>query len=269
MTTPERPAAIWTFLVLTFGWTWGLLAIVLWFDDRTSGWSDALLLASAFGPGIAAIATVWAFEGRAGLRGWLGRCLAWRLGWRWYALALLAPPFLMLVALGIHIALGGIMPDSTVQGSALIVAAKFALVIVFNGPLGEEFGWRGFALPALTAHHGWRWAAIVVGVVWGLWHLPLFWMPGTAQSDLPMGLFLASTVALTVLFARLSVNTGFSVLPAILLHGSINWSSMVVPGMPNGGDGRPYTILMMLLILIAVVLIVKPGPHPPEGNVPT
>ncbi len=268
MTTPERPAAIWMFFALTFGWTWGLWAVVLLIGDDTSRWSSALFLISAFGPGIAAAATVLAFEGRTGLHGWLGRCLTWRLGWRWYALALLAPPFLMLVALGIHVAPGGIIPDSTVQGSALIVVAKFALVIVLGGPLGEEFGWRGFALPALTIRLGWRWAAIGIGVVWGIWHLPLFWMPGTAQSDLPMGLFLASTVALSVLFARLSVNTGFSVLPAILLHGSINWSSMVVPVMPNGGDGRPYTIVMILLILVAAVMIVKPGPHPPERSVP-
>lgn len=268
MTTPERPAAIWTFFALTFGWTWGLWAIFLWIGGETSALSGALFVASAFGPGIAAFATVWAFEGRTGLRSWLSRCLTMRLGWRWYALALFAPPFLMLMALGIHIALGGTMPDSTVQGTALIVVAKFALVIILGGPLGEEFGWRGCALPALSARLGWRWAAIMVGVVWGLWHLPLFWMPGTAQSDLPMGLFLASTVALSVVFARLSVNTGFGVLPAILLHGSINWSSMVVPVMPNGGDGRPYMIVMILLILIAVVMIVKPGPHPPKGSVP-
>jgi membrane protease YdiL (CAAX protease family) len=269
MTKHERPVAIWTFLALTFGWTWGLWAIVVWIGDGMSGWSRALFLASAFGPGIAAFATVWAFEGRAGLRNWLRRCLKWRLGWRWYALALLTPPCLMVAALGIHVAFGWTIPNSTVQGSALIVVAKFALVIILGGPMGEEFGWRGYALPSLTARFGWRWASIVVGVVWGLWHLPLFWMPGTAQGDLPMGLFLVSTVALTVVFARLSVNTGFSVMPAILLHGSINWSSMVLPVMPNGGDSRPYTIVMILLILVATVLIVKPGPQHSERSVPS
>ena len=75
MTTPERPAAIWTFFALAFGWTWGFWAIVLWIGDETSVLSGALLLASAFGPSIAAFATVWAFEGRAGLRIWLRRCL--------------------------------------------------------------------------------------------------------------------------------------------------------------------------------------------------
>jgi membrane protease YdiL (CAAX protease family) len=86
-------------------------------------------------------------------------------------------------------------------------------------------------------------------------------MPGTAQAELPMGLFLASTVALSVVFARLSVNTQFSVLPAILLHGAINWSSMVLPIMPTGGNARPYTIVMALVMLLAVAALLKPGPQ--------
>lgn len=155
------------------------------------------------------------------------------------------------------------------RGSILIIAAQFAVITVLGGPLGEEFGWRGYALPSLTALWGWRWAAVLIGVVWGLWHLPLFWMPGTAQGELPMGLFLASTVALSVVFARLSVNTQLSVLPAILLHGVINWSSMVLPITPAGGKTRPYTIVMGIVIVLAVAVMLKSGPQTAKvGNPP-
>jgi hypothetical protein len=156
-----------------------------------------------------------------------------------------------------------------VQGPVLIIIAQFAVITVLGGPLGEEFGWRGYALPALTKLLGWRWAAVLIGVVWGLWHLPLFWMAGTAQAELPMGLFLASTIALSVVFARLSVNTQFSVLPAILLHGAINWSALVLPVMPAGGDARPYTIVIGLVMLLAAAVMLKPGPRPAAvGNSP-
>jgi uncharacterized protein len=261
--TSRKASALLTFFALTFAWTWGLWAILTLSKQGATGWGGALFLASAFGPSIAAFVSVIVFEGKAGFGRWLRRCLRWRLGWRWYGLALLTPPLLMIVALGIHVVLGGAIPASTVQGHVLIVLAKFALVTIFGGPLGEEFGWRGYALPALSARMGWRRAAVLIGVVWGLWHLPLFWMPGTAQAELPMGLFLASNVALSVVFARLSVNTGYSVLPAILLHGSINWSSMVLPVLPKGGATQPYTIVMNLLILVAFALVLIPGPEQP------
>jgi hypothetical protein len=64
----------------------------------------------------------------------------------------------------------------------------------------------------------------------------------------------------------LSINTCFSVLPAILLHGAINWSAMVLPVMPIGGETRPYTIVMTLLIMAAVLTILKPGSH--EAQMP-
>lgn len=258
-----------TFFALTFGWTWGLWGVVILIGGSAPRLSGALFLASAFGPGVAAFVTVLGFEGKAGFARWLKRCLRWRHGWGWYALAVLAAPLAMGTALGLHLALGGTIPPMPVQGPALIIIAQLALISVFGGPLGEEFGWRGYALPALTELWGWRWSAILIGAVWGLWHLPLFWMPGTVQAELPMGLFLASTVALSVVFARLSVNTQFSVLPAILLHGVINWSSLVLPVMPAGGDARPYTIVMGLVMLLAVAVMLKPGPHPAAaGNPP-
>ncbi|WP_372921459.1 CPBP family intramembrane glutamic endopeptidase [Roseovarius sp.] len=261
--TPQNPqVAIWTFVALTFGWTWGLWAAVSLIGPSAPRLSGVLFLASAFGPGVAAFVTLLFFQGKVGFARWLKRCLHWRLGWGWYALALFAAPLAMGTALGLHFALGGTIPPMPVQGPVLIIVAQFVVITVFGGPLGEEFGWRGYALPTLMDLLGWRWAAILIGVIWGLWHLPLFWIPGAAQAELPMALFLASTVALSVVFARLSVNTQFSVLPAILLHGAINWSSLVLPIMPAGGDTRPYTIVMGLVMLIAVAVVLKPGPHP-------
>ncbi len=266
-TQRHQQTAIWTFVALTFGWTWGLWAAVTLIGPSAPRLSGALFLASAFGPGVAAFVTVLAFERKAGFAQWLSRCLRWRLGWGWYALALSAAPLVMGTALGLHAVLGGTTPLMLVQGPVLIIIAQFAAITVLGGPLGEEFGWRGYALPALTTLLGWRWAAVLIGVVWGLWHLPSFWMPGTAQAELLMGLFLASTIALSVVFARLSVNAQFSVLPAILLHGSVNWSALVLPVMPAGGDARPYMIVIGLVMLLAAVVMLKPGPHPAaSGN---
>lgn len=151
------------------------------------------------------------------------------------------------------------MPASPVQGGAVVVIfAQFVTITILGGPLGEQFGWRGYALTRLSDVMGWRKGAALIGVIWAIWHLLLFWIDGTAQANLSMGLFLAGTVALSVIFARLPVNTRFSVRPAIQLHGSINWSSLVLPVMPVGGETLPNVITVGMLVLIAIMVFAKP-----------
>jgi uncharacterized protein len=261
---PDAPAsarngALLTFVILTFAWTWGLWGAASLLGAAGGRLTTVFLLASAFGPSLSGLAVVLMFDGPAGLHTWLKRCLAGRLGWGWYALAALGPPATMVLALVIHAAMGGVVPAFPMAG--VMATALIVLQITFlGGPLGEEFGWRGYALPVLAQRLGWRWASIVLGAIWGLWHLPLFWMPGMAQATLPIGLFMAGTVGLSVVFARLAVNTRFSVLPAILLHAAINAGSWAIPVTPQGGDLRPYAIVTALLMAVAVVCLALPGP---------
>jgi uncharacterized protein len=258
-----QAAAILTFFALTFLWTWGLWAAVVLQADPAGRTTTLLLLASAFGPSLSGHAVVLMFDGPAGLRVWLKRCLAWRLGWGWYAIAALAPLAIMALALVVHTALGGAVPASPVTGIVATVLVVLQITIL-GGPLGEEFGWRGYALPAMAQKLGWRGASIVLGAIWGLWHLPLFWMPGMAQANLPIGLFMAGTFGLSVVFARLAVNTGFSIFPAILLHAAVNAGSWAIPVTPQGGDLRPYTMVTALLLVVAVACLARPGPVIPH-----
>lgn len=139
---------------------------------------------------------------------------------------------------------------------------EFGLVLLLGGPLGEEFGWRGYALPVLQERYSWRVASLVLGMVWGAWHLPLFYRADTAQSHIPVGLFMASTVALSVLFAWLFNHTGGSVLPALVLHTAINAWAWVIPimVMPDGSNLRPYGLAVGLLVLLAVLCLSQSSP---------
>jgi membrane protease YdiL (CAAX protease family) len=249
--------AIVTFFFLTFAWTWGLWGIVAMIREQAPGLGNALYLAGAFGPSVAAIFVNLMFTGGVGLRRWLAQCLRWRVGWRWYALAFVAPPLILLAALGVHLALGGAIPASPYADRVLIAIAQFVVIAILGGPLGEEFGWRGYALPALTARVGWRGAGVLIGIAWALWHLPLLLVADTAQTDLPIALFLISTVGLSVVMARLGVHTGFSVLPALLLHSVINWWSMIVP--INAG-GQAYALVAVIATLVALIACLAPGP---------
>ena len=108
---------------------------------------------------------------------------------------------------------------------------------------------------------GWRWASLVVGAVWGLWHLPLFFIPGSAQAQMPMLLFMTSAVALSVVMARMTVNVRFSILPALIFHWAINAWPGFLPIIPTGGNVRPYVLVMAILFIVALIVLAKPGPR--------
>lgn len=145
--------------------------------------SKAVFIAAGFGPSLAAVSVVLMFGRDSGLHDWLRRCLTWRFAFGWYAAAFFAAPLAMLEALGIHGAFGGNIPEFSTTGPAFRIIAQFSLVLIIGGPLGEEFGWRGFLLPGFTAATGWRRASLIVGALWSLWHLPLFYIAGTGQSQ--------------------------------------------------------------------------------------
>ena len=142
--------------------------------------------------------------------------------WRWALFAFAFPAACMGLAAAAHVALGGTLPQSPPVGHLWLAAANVLLIFMVGGPLGEEFGWRGFALPALQAHWGWRVSSVLLGVVWAAWHLSLFDRAGTLQSHLPIGLYALSLLASSVLFAWLFNRSNGSVVPVLALHTAID-----------------------------------------------
>jgi len=264
-----RPAAsLLAFFALAFAWSWTcwLLAPALKADFPVP--STTLSLVGGFGPSLAAVGMVAYGSGRVGLRRWLMRCLQWRVGWRWVVLAFLFPVVFMGLAAAAHVALGGTLPPSPAAGHVGLAAMNFLLVFLVGGPLGEEFGWRGYALPALQARWGWRVASVLLGAVWAVWHLPLFYTAGTMQSHLPMELFVLSTIASSVLFAWLFNRSRGSIVPVLVLHTAVNAWSLIIPVMvlPDGSNLRPFQIVVGILVLTAVALLLG-GERSPKSAV--
>jgi uncharacterized protein len=262
--------ALLAFFALAFAWSWAFWLLAPLLRTESALTATALFMVGGFGPSLAAVAVVAWHGRRAGLRRWLTRCLQWRVGWRWMALAFFFPVAFMGLAAAVPVALGGALPDSAARGHVLLAAANFLLVFLIGGPLGEEFGWRGYALPALQVRGGWRVASLVIGVAWALWHLPLFYSPGTAQSHLPMGWYALSAVASSVVFAWLYNRSNGSVLPALVLHTAVNaWSSVIpVMVMPDGSNLRPFQFVVGILAVTALALLVRADPMPHRGATP-
>jgi len=129
----------------------------------------------------------------------------------------------MLLALGGHLLLGGTAPNFIAYGARwLLVAVNFVFVLLIGGPLGEEFGWRGFVLPALEARFHPPWDSLILGVIWAVWHLPLFFISSAAQHNFPFMLYVLSAMPLSILITWIYHGSGNSLLLVMLFHAAIN-----------------------------------------------
>ena len=259
-----HPDALFAFFLLAFAWSWSCWLLSPLLKAGTPMVATALGLIGGFGPSLAAVAVVTHQGGWVGLGRWLKRCLRWRVGWRWIALAFFFPAACMALAGSVHMALGGTLPDSPASGHVALAAANFILVFLVGGPLGEEFGWRGYAVPVMQRRWGWRVSSLVLGSVWALWHLPLFYSADTAQSHLPMGWYALSVIASSILFSWLYNRTEGSVLPVLMLHTAVNAWTLVIPVMvmPDGSNLRPFKLMVGILVFTALLLLLRGGPAP-------
>ena len=233
-----------TFFVLAYALTWPLIPLV----SVSPLWGFPAL----FGPAFAAIIVVAVADGRPGLRDLLGRMARWRVGARWYAAALGLPTVLTLAAAILHVMLGAQM---VVEFGGLSVLNFVVFVLI----VGEELGWRGYALPKLLATRSALAAGLILGALWGAWHLPTFFVPGAPQYGLPFSAFVLLTMSYSVLFTWVYLHTRGSVLIATLLHGSINFSQ----GFFLGGidPARESWLLAAVYGVTALILVVAAGPN--------
>jgi membrane protease YdiL (CAAX protease family) len=259
------------FFLMAFGITWASDYVILVVLHLRLDPTDFRLLAPqallGIGPMLAAFLMTAITEGRRGIRHLLLRFALWRVGVTWYVIVLLAVPVLVLITLLI---MPGALSTFRLPGLSFWPAylMGYVGVLVFGGPLGEEPGWRGFALPRLQQRLGPLRGTLLLGALWALWHLPLYLLPegyGTINQGLGYSLtaFLAFTVlgiALSVLFTWMFNNTQGSLLLAILLHTSINaplgyLSSLLFPS--SQLDAFQVRITMVLVFgAVAMLLII-------------
>jgi membrane protease YdiL (CAAX protease family) len=202
------------------------------------------------------------------LRSWLANIFRMRVQIRYYLVALVLPIIAILVAGTVH----SIVFDGRVSLETLPETYEYPLflgfIVLFGGGL-EEPGWRGYLLPQLQQRYSALVAALLVGIVWAGWHLPLFVLPGTIQSEVSLVLYTSQMIAMSVVLTWVTNAARGSVVPAILLHAGGN---AVLNYYPIGGvAGAISTLGLSLLVAtlagIACLLIVLYGPNDlaPEG----
>ena len=266
-----------TYYVLTFAISWGGFLLVggPGLFSGTSWQSDPLfmfaILVMVVGPSIASILLTGLVDGRAGYRGLLSRMLRWRVGACWYAVALLTIPVLSAVVLfTLSLTSPVYLPTIVTTGdkaTLLLTGIAFGLM----GGFVEELGWTGFAIPRLRKRHSVLTTGLIVGVLWGAWHLlQMLWVGSTSSGALSLAIFLplyfffaiVSLTAYRVLMVWVYDRTG-SLLVAILMHGSYILSTLFIlgPHVIEGVSFLNYSFVLSaaLWLVVAVVAVANGG----------
>jgi len=229
-----------SFFALAYTWTWLCWWSVLAFPTS----KESLATLGQFGPFAAALIVTCATGRWAGLRGFLTSLVRWRVHPVWFGISLLLLPALMLIAIVLYASFYGTVTTLRFQGTLPTLPAHFIYTLLLCGPLGEEPGWRGFALPRLQAKYGSIAASVALGLLWAGWHLPLWWIVQPTPCAFP--LYVAGAVLMTFLFTWLFNHTRGSVFISLIFHASLSTASVRLPEVP--------AYQLWVLCLLSVVL---------------
>jgi membrane protease YdiL (CAAX protease family) len=230
----RRPAgSLVLFFLLTYAVMWTLyFTVVAASIPARSPLGAVLIHLGAWSPGIVALALTARAERAAGVRALLGRVVQWDVPAKWYVFAVGYFLAIELVAALIHRVAVGAWPRFGTEPLYLI---PFAVALSTPFQAGEEIGWRGYALPRMAARFGLARSTLLLGLIWGFWHLPQFFIRDGGSYGQSFFLFVVLVTALTVAMGWLYGNTGGSLLPVMVMHSAVNNSGGIVPiAAPDG-----------------------------------
>jgi len=257
---------IGSFFVLAYAISWVLwVPIVLYINfilppGQDPGWLMIPMLVGLYAPTAAAIIMTGLLEGRSGVKKLLAKFLVWRVGLRWWLAAFFLAPVATLAAMGIYILQGGVVGKFDPSQWYLVLLGPI-LVLPFY--LGEELGWRGYALPRLQLKYSALWSSVIVGALWTFWHTPAFWAPeGTAisgQSVTPftIGWYLILLIGVSILMTLIYNNSKGSLLLALLFHGMFTGPNIfpLFPELSSTGMNQIIKLVVIPVWIMAVLVI--------------
>jgi membrane protease YdiL (CAAX protease family) len=255
-----RSHPVVVYYVLACALTWGVTFLTLALtgkpvpESEPAATSDIIL--ANLGPPLAAVLVAAGAFGAAGIRDLRLQLLRWRVGARWWLIAVCGWPALTLVAFAIHLLAGGAvewrLPESPTRYQSLLTVFLCMPVLA----LFEEVGWRGCALPALQRRFTPLTASTILGPLWACWHLPWFFFPGTDKENTPFWVFLVSGVVVSIPYTWLYNNTrSLPVMAAF--HITDDYSGWLLP--PGAQESLVVPMVVGGLTLVLSVVLIFAG----------
>jgi membrane protease YdiL (CAAX protease family) len=262
-----RKYPLFSFFVLAIGLTWiFMIADALGSHDIIPFRLPLpLMVVMGYMPTLAAVIVAGHTQGREGVRALFRKLLILRVGIGWYLFAIFGLAVLYVGAILLYNQYSGLAAIPLLSertppfSSPLELVPQIAILFLIIGIVnGEELGWRGFALPRLQEKYNALTSSLILGVIWSIFHLPLFFtQTGSSQTDWSFTSFLISTIAMTILYTWMYNNTRGSVFMAYLFHAAANTWSQVF-SIDHANQSLNW-IITGLLVLAAVMVVVVTG----------
>lgn len=272
-----RPVLI--YFALTFAISWGGVLIVVGpggfpgTREQFETLFPVAVLAMVAGPSVSGLLLTGLVSGRAGLHEFLSRLLKWRVSARWYAVALLTAPLLMMALLLAFSRLSSEFLPGIFASADKTSLVLFGLAVALAAGVFEELGWTGFATPRLRQRYSVLSTGLIVGVWWAVWHeLVAFWASGTTSGALSLASLLLDPFLFLVIYRVLMVwvyDRPGSLLVAMLMHMSLTASPRIL--MPTAIAGGPLLIFDLAwtaaMCAIVAAVGVASGARPHEDRI--
>lgn len=260
-------SAMRLYLGIAFGMAWVFWGLA-WLISRgkVSLPIVPVLMIGSFGPFVGALVTTWTKGGARQARRFFGKVFDPRMGWPVFLVSFFLMPAFAAIAELLHAAATHSAPRFTM--SLWDVPLSYLFLTILGGTLAEEYGWSLLsdqldeALPLIRS-------TFMLGLVWALWHLPLFFIvtPGMIQGYTPFYIFLVVTVSLRFLFAWAYHRGNRSILSNMLFHTASNMAYSMVPLAPSPADlttDRLWMFGLLIILSAAILWIVAPPRQHPE-----
>jgi len=266
-----------TYLLITLIWSWTLWIIGLnhlseGINQESIGKFITYFFAGVYGPTISGIITTLFFDGFSNFLALLKKLFIWETSFKNYLYVIFLPVLFVLIGVGLYSLFIG--PIGAFDEMAFLTIPTILWAGLFAGPLGEELGWRGVLLPEFQKRFSNLKSAILIGVIWFIWHIPLFWAPfGTLVSGEPITLvpiltYFVMLICLSVIITWLVVNSKGSVLIAILFHLSINAGIVLLFFPELSMDFKKVHLLSSIGILTFTIYLVVNNKLETTTNLP-
>ena len=250
------------FFVATYAWTWLIWGVAIFLGvNMETAIGFVLLLLGVMGPMVTGIGFTYLTRDKEGRRDYWKRVISFkRIPARWYLVIFLFVPVLNILAALLDVLTGG---SGATWGEAVlnVVSNPLSIIpsILFASliPFIEELGWRGYVLDRLQEKRSALVSSLILGIVWSLWHLPMFFVQGSYQAGLGVGtlafwLFIIGVVPLSLPFTWIYNNTGRSTLAVILFHSMVNFTGELI-ALTERAD--TYSIVLWFVAAIGITAI--------------
>ena len=250
--------SLFPFLIITFGLAWGILGLFIFLPEQMAHvfgeltGQHPLFFLAVYAPAIAAFIIVFSKSGIRGFYKYFSRLFIWRCSRSWYAFLFIGIPLIFYIGSAIK---GTLFPEPFPFLSIQVLIVALALAAV-KGPI-EEFGWRGLALPLLQRKFAPMWSGLILGIIWGFWHLPAFVLSGTQQSSWSFAPFFFGCIAISIIVTALFNDSGGSILLSAIFH-----FMLINPIFP---DAQPYDTYLLVVVAVLIVFFKRKTMFTKEG----